>query len=612
MTDILLELRGLGVEVPTADGWHPLLRDIRLSLREDESVGLVGASGAGKSTLAQACMRLLPSGGRFGAGTAVHWMGSNLTAAPESQWRVIRGRGIALVPQEPLLALTPVRRVGDLLAEAVVAHGLADKAEAAERVEAVLADVGIPAAGAAMQRFPHQFSGGQRQRLLIAAALVLEPRLIIADEPTTALDPTLQAQVLDLLEAYRRRTGCSLLLISHDLDVIGERAARTMVLDAGRLVEDAPTAVVLRAPGSEAARRLVAARRHADGAAVAEDALATPTRPREASSTLPTSDQLLVADDVIVRYRERRATQSRRSVIDAVAGVSLGLARGEALGLVGESGCGKSSLARALLRLGPMDEGRVRFGPADLAQLAHEPLRRVRRRLQWIPQDAGASLTPQRRVHELVAEGMEAHGIASGSEAQRRATELLVFLGLPSRAATAIAGTLSTGERQRVAIARALALEPDVLICDEPVASVDAETRNTLLALVAGLRRSRGLALLVISHDLDAVRRLTDRVAVMYAGRIVEEGPTAEVLSTPRMPYTAALIAAEPTGDPERRAAARTLRGEVSRDLIAADGCAFFGRCQHAMRDAECATARPSLDPVAPGHRAACAKVARM
>ena len=609
MTDLLLETRSLGVEVPSGEGWVPLLRDVGLSLREGEVVGLVGASGAGKSTLAQAMLRLLPAGGRFTSGSVLQWRGSNLTAASEGHWRAVRGRGVAMVPQEPVLALTPSRRVGDLLAEGIVAHGLADAREAAARVESVLGDVGIAGPDAAMRRYPHQFSGGQRQRLLIAAALVLEPRLIIADEPTTALDPTLQAQVLDLLEAHRKRSGCALLLISHDLDVLGERAARVLVLDGGRIVEDAPTSILLRAPASDAARRLVAARRaprRNRGGAVPEA-----SAPAAESTAPEPSPRFLVAEDIVVRYRERRATQSRRTTIDAVAGVSLELARGEALGLVGESGCGKTSLARALLRLGPIDEGRVLVDAVDLSALRHEPMRRLRRRLQWIPQDAGASLTPDRRVDSLVAEGLVAHGLAEGSEAMRRATTLLASLGLPWRVVTAPAGTLSTGERQRVAIARALALEPDLLICDEPVASVDAETRGALLDLLADLRQSRRLALLVISHDLDAVRRLTDRVAVMYAGRIVEEGPTAAVLSDPRMPYTTALLAAEPTGDPDRRAATKTLRGEVSRDLIAADGCAFYGRCQHPARDAACATSRPALETVTLNHSAACSKLVR-
>jgi peptide/nickel transport system ATP-binding protein len=592
----LLTVEALGVVVAGAGPARHLLQDVGFTLERGESVALVGPSGAGKSTLGHALLRLLPSGGRFTAGARVRLGDLELGDLDARALRGVRGRRVALVPQEPLLALDPTMRIGAQLVEGIVAHGLGDAASARARTIAALDRVGIPDARRAVDRFPHEFSGGMRQRALIAAALVLEPELLIADEPTTALDPTVQAQVLDLLEQLRAETGSALLLISHDLDVVGERCTRTLVLDGGRVVEEGATAELLRAPRSGAGQALAAARRR-----VRAGAAPVPTRTGAAP--------LLDATSVTVEYAARRLPgRSADSSWRAVSDVSLQLARGEAMGLIGESGCGKSSLARALLRLGPLTSGTVRFDGRDLATLDAEALRRLRRRLQLVPQDAGASLTPHLTAGALVREGLEVHGLATGADASRRAEALLEHLGLPSRAAATRADELSSGERQRVAIARALAVEPDLLVCDEPVASVDAVTRLALLDLLADLRREHGLALLVISHDLDAVRRLADTVAVMYLGRVVERGPVALLHGASRMPYTQALIAAEPTGDAADRARRLRIQGEVSPDTATARGCPFHGRCHHPAKDQACAAEPPALRALAPGHEVACWK----
>lgn len=299
-----------------------------------------------------------------------------------------------------------------------------------------------------------------------------------------------------------------------------------------------------------------------------------------------------------------RPNASRRAVTD----VTLEIPRGGALGVVGESGCGKTSLARALLRLGPLTAGAVSFDGANLASLNPEALRRLRRRAQYIPQDAGASLTPHRTAEQIVREGLEVHGLATGNEARRRSVELLERLGLPARAADAFPSALSSGERQRVAIARALAVEPELLVCDEPVASVDAITRQALLDLLGSLRRERDLTLLVISHDLDAVRQLADAVLVMYAGRTVETGPISILSGAARMPYTQALVAAEPSGDPIDRAQRPRLIGEATPEAAMAKGCPFYTRCAHPAKDHSCESELPALRSLGPAHAVACWK----
>ena len=601
MSESLLSVNGLGVSVHDGSVSRALITDIGFDLARGASLGIVGSSGAGKSTLGLALLGMLPHRGRFTDSSSIRLIGAELAGGGESAWRAIRGRRIGIVFQEPLLALDPVMPIGDQLAEAVVAHGMATGPEAKERAEAALGRVGIPQPRLAMKRYAHEFSGGMRQRALIASAIVLEPDVIVADEPTTALDPTLQAQVLNLLDSLRAATGTALLLISHDLDVIGERCERALVLDAGRIVELGTATTIVRSPTSVAGRRLAAARRRASTPRVSAASVAA----NGAATTPP----LLVIDNVSVRHEPRRGIIGRLgTAVHAVTDVTLQIDRGEALGLIGESGCGKTSLAHAILRLGTVSEGAVRFEGQALSALRPEAMRRVRRRLQFISQDAGASLTPHLTVEQLIGEGIEVHNIAQGADVQRRVRALLDELGLPHRAATAFPGELSTGERQRVAIARALAVEPELLICDEPVASVDADTRIGLLDRLDVLRREHGLALLLISHDLDAVRRITSRIAVMYLGRIVELADSSVVAAAPRMPYTQTLLAAEPTGDPAERSRRSSLRGDVPSPADVSIGCPFQPRCLHPLKDAQCTAERPPLRELAPGHFVACWK----
>ncbi len=597
MSAPLLRVEGLGVTVQGNGASQSLLENVAFDVARGEALGIVGESGAGKSTLAMSLLGMLPRRGAYAAGTRLLLDGAAIDHTQHRAWPKLRGRKIGAVFQEPLLALDPAFSIGDHLQEAVRVHQLDEGSAARDRAHAALVRVGFADAGDALRRYPHELSGGMRQRALIAAAIVLEPQLLVADEPTTALDVTLQAQVLDLLDELRASMGLTVLLVSHDLDVVAERCARALVLEHGRVVEAATVDELLRAPASPAAMRLIAARRHA--------AAAVPTGTHQPPTTAP----LLAATDIEVRFpAPLSTTQRERRASQAVRGVSLHVAPGEAVGIVGESGCGKSSLARALLRLGPLTAGHVRFADIDLATLEAEPLRAMRRRMQFVSQDAGASLTPHCSVRELIAEGIEVHGLASGSDVDLRVDGLLERFGLDARMAAARPPELSSGQRQRVALARALAVEPALLICDEPVASLDAALRADVLAHLDAQRRERGMAIVLISHDLGAVRRIADRIYVMYHGRVVESGTTQQVARSAQMPYTQALLAAEPTGTPRTRRA-RIAAGQVPAAVSRIPGCPFEPRCAHPLKDEVCASGLPSLSRLADGRSVACWKV---
>jgi peptide/nickel transport system ATP-binding protein len=574
-------LRVDGLTVLSARAAKPMLEGVSFSVDTGRTLGIVGPSGAGKSTLALAIAGLLPRDARLGDQSAIHLGVDALHRLDARAMREVRGYRIGYVFQEPALALDPAMPIGAQVAETAIVHG-----ERPDRAYERFADARRAAA-----RYPHELSGGMRQRALIASAMLLTPELLIADEPTTALDPTIQAQVLDLIDRLREESRTTMLFISHDLATVAERCDRVIALEGGRLVGDRSAADALAA---YRARRVPVP--------------SAPLVPRAAAHPL------LEVRGLSVTYERQGfplVGAERDASVHAVIAIDLSLARGEVVALVGESGCGKSSTAHAILRLVEPTAGSVRFDGTDVRALGREPLRRLRRRMQLVPQDAGASLSPHLTCESIVAEGLEVHDIARGEEARGRARALLAELGLPARAAGALPRELSSGERQRVAIARALAPDPDLLVCDEPLAAVDEASRAQVLSVLAARRASRGLAILLVSHDLDAVRRLASRVHVMYLGRVVEESSGSATLALPRMPYTQALVAAIPTGEPSARRRRALVRGELPAVTPPSVGCSFHPRCQHPEKDDRCRTARPALSPIAsdaPDHRAACWK----
>ena len=560
----LLAVRGLRV----AYGETEVVRGVDFEVLPGETVALVGESGSGKSTTAHALVGLLPAGGRHTAGRIL-FDGEDLATAPERRLRERRGRDIGLVPQDPMVALNPVQRVGRQVAEALLVHRLATRREARERAVELLGHAGLPDPETTAVQYPHELSGGMRQRALIAVALAAGPRLLIADEPTSALDVTVQRQILDHLERLARESGTALLLITHDLGVAADRAARTLVMSQGELVEHGPTREVLVSPRHPYTRRLLAAAPslagptaatvtgRAPGGPAAGTARAEPAdrRGQEAAGdpghdpagTAAAADPeraLLRVEGLVKDFPLPRATGRR--TLRAVAGVDFHVARGETFALVGESGSGKSTTARIAVGLARPTAGRVRVDGQDLAELRPGELRRLRRRMQIVYQTPYSSLDPRYTVAELIGEPLRAFRTHGRRERARRAAELLDQVALPGSVLRRRPPELSGGQRQRVALARALALEPDLVVCDEPVSALDVSVQAQILTLLATLQRELGLACLFISHDLAVVRQIAHRVGVMRRGRLVETGTAERLFAAPTHPYTRQLLAAIP------------------------------------------------------------------
>ncbi|MEU6931900.1 ABC transporter ATP-binding protein [Streptomyces sp. NPDC046374] len=592
----LLEVSGLDVEFTTPDGGTlRAVRDVSFTLRRGETLAVVGESGSGKSTTALALLRMLPGTGRITAGS-VRLDGQELTTADERELRAVRGARVGMIFQDPMTALNPVLTAGGHLDEVLRAHRYGDRAARRGRARELLDLVGIPDAARRLDDHPHQFSGGQRQRILIAMALAGEPDILLADEPTTALDATVQDQILTLLADLGRKTGTALVLITHNMGVVARACARVLVMYGGTVVEDGPTAEVLTRPRHPYTAGLLAAvpRLSAssgtrltgipgnppdptllgDGCAFADRCAFVTDRCRtavpapvtlaggvraacvlaaERTEPLPPPPPPARIDrpepgGVVLAAASLRKTYGRRGrrSFTALDDVSLTLAAGETLGIVGESGSGKSTLARVLAHAHPADGGRLLLDGRDVTRPSRRELHGVRRRVQMVFQDPYASLDPRMTVGEIIAEPLRAFGLGDRADRERRVAELLSLVGLDPAVADRRPRSFSGGQRQRVGIARALAPEPAVLICDEPVSALDVSVQAQIVGLLTDLQRDLGLALVFIAHDLAVVRQISHRIAVMHRGRIVETGSADEVCERPKDPYTRALLAAAP------------------------------------------------------------------
>jgi peptide/nickel transport system ATP-binding protein len=524
----VLELRQLRVHYPGAE--RPTLDGLDLSLHPGERLALVGPSGCGKSTVARAVLQLLPPGSSCEGGLEL--TGQDPRHLSRADLRRLRGGAVGLVFQDPMTRLNPLLTIGDHLRDTLAGHhfGGGEGSRQRQQAQQLLERVGIDPSR--YSSYPHEFSGGMRQRLAIALALALSPPLVIADEPTTSLDVAVAGQVMAELAGLCEESGSALLLISHDLAMAGRWCERIAVLDGGRLVEEAPSHTLLTAPRSPLAQRLVAAARLREGG-VAE---APPERP------------LLLQIDELRSWHPLPSPPWQPRWLKAVDGVSLSLQEGETVGLVGASGCGKSSLCRALMGLAPVRGGSVRLEGRDLRSLKGGELRRARRRIQMVFQDPLACLNPQMSVGEAVADPLLIHGLASHAEARERARAQLAAVGLepPESFERRLPRQLSGGQQQRVAIARALILEPKVLLCDESVSMLDAEVQTDVLNLLADLQRRLRLGLLFVTHDLNVASGFCHRVIVLEGGRIVEQGPGDQLLRHPRAAITRTLVEACP------------------------------------------------------------------
>ncbi|MFE7456573.1 dipeptide ABC transporter ATP-binding protein [Streptomyces sp. NPDC057554] len=555
--DPLVEVAGLTVDfgsVRAVDG-------LSFTLEAGGALAVVGESGSGKSASAYALLGLHRGTGARVGGT-VRVAGTDVNAADDAGLRALRGAKAAMVFQDPLSSLDPYYPVGDQIAEVHRVHRRVSRRAARARAVQVLDRVGIPDAARRSRLRPHEFSGGMRQRALIAMALACEPRLIVADEPTTALDVTVQAQILDLLHTLRQETGMGLLLVTHDVGVAAESVDEVLVMRGGREVERGPVAQVLGAPREAYTKELLAAvprveTRRVVEAPVPEKRAAEGAEPG-ASAEEASVPPLLEA----VGLRREFGRGSGKSV--AVGGVSLTVRAGETLGIVGESGSGKTTLGRMLVRLLEPTAGRLRYGGTEIGSLSEKELRPFRRELQMVFQDPVASLNPRRSVGESVADPLRAAGERDEGRVRDRVGALLERVGLDPAHFERYPHEFSGGQRQRIGIARALAAEPKVIVCDEPVSALDVTTQAQVVALLAELQRELGIGLVFIAHDLAVVRQVSDRVAVMRGGLIVEQGPADEVYGAPRDPYTKQLLAAVPALDPGLAAARRAARKELA------------------------------------------------
>ncbi|NKY56067.1 dipeptide ABC transporter ATP-binding protein [Nocardia flavorosea] len=536
----LLEIRDLHIAFGAGDDSVEAVRGIDLSVYTGETVAIVGESGSGKSTTAHAVLGLLPPGGRI-TGGSIRFHGTELARAPESRLLAVRGTEIGFVPQDPMSNLDPVYTIGFQIRETLVADGVARGRAARERTVELLRAAGIPDPERRAGQYPHELSGGLRQRALIAMALSARPALLIADEPTSALDVTVQRRILDHIDSLTGEFGTAMLLITHDLALAAERAEHLVVLYRGRVVESGPALELLRDPRHAYTRKLVdSAPSLAAGRRVA--------RIRDAEVRAGTQP-ILVADRLTKRYRVRGSAPWRSRESTAAENVSFRLDRGTTTALVGESGSGKSTVAQLVLGLLDPSSGSVIFDGTDLARLSRREQTRFRRRVQPIFQNPYASLDPMYSIHRCIAEPLWTHRLGTRAERDARVRELLDQVALPADIASRYPNELSGGQRQRVAIARALALEPDLLVCDEAVSALDVLVQANILDLLDRLQRDLGLTYLFITHDLAVVRQIADEVLVMHDGRIVEAAPTEQIFESPAEEYTRSLLAAIPGRD---------------------------------------------------------------
>jgi peptide/nickel transport system ATP-binding protein len=528
---VILTLDGLSVKLPAGADRSHALGGVSLSVAANEILCVVGESGSGKSIMANAVMKLLPRDVEIDGGR-VMFEGRDLAAATSAEMRKVRGAGIAMIFQEPMTALNPLRNIGDQIGEMFSIHTDLSKSEIKAKVLALLADVRIPNPAEAARAFPHELSGGQRQRAMIAMALALDPRLLIADEPTTALDVTTQAQILKLIRELQIRRKTAVLFITHDFGVVAEIADRVVVMQHGAVVEIGAVKDVLNNPQHAYTKQLIAA---------VPPLTAPPPRPLS-------DDIILTLDNVSKTYRNGGFLGRGARVTHAVRDVSLKLPRGATLGIVGESGSGKSTLARCIVRLIDPDGGAIVLEGKDWAKLTREEVCRETKHIQMVFQDPYASLNPRRKAGDLVAQGPIVHGTPR-AKAMADAKELFAMVGLDPSAIDRFPHEFSGGQRQRIGLARALALKPDVLVADEAVSALDVSVQAQVLKMLADLRGRLGLSIVFITHDLRVAAQICDLVAVMKDGEVVEHGLAGEVFGNPQHAYTKALLASIPGGD---------------------------------------------------------------
>ena len=546
----LLRITDLDVAFKSTTGMVPAVRGANLTIYPGQTVAIVGESGSGKSTTAAAVIGLLPGTGQV-TGGSIEFDGRDITHLSEKEWVELRGSGIGMVPQDPMSNLNPVWRVGTQVKEALKANNVVPKSEVGERVATVLEEAGLPDAERRAKQFPHEFSGGMRQRVLIAIGLAANPKLLIADEPTSALDVTVQRRILDHLAMQTRELGTAVLFITHDLGLAAERAEQLVVMHRGRVVESGPALDILQRPMHPYTKRLVAAApslasqrieaAHQQGVAVAEEELT-------GSGAGSVSHSAIIGVRNLVKEFDVRGAKGEAKILRAVDDVSFDVRSGTTLALVGESGSGKSTVANMILNLLDPTSGQVLFKGEDLSTLDKKRLFEMRRKLQVVFQNPYGSLDPTYSIYRVIEEPLRVHGIGNRKQRTAKVVDLLDRVALPRSVMRRYPNELSGGQRQRVAVARALALDPEVVVLDEAVSALDVLVQNQILQLLNQLQADLGLTYMFITHDLAVVRLLADDVVVMESGRIVEAASADELFSNPQEKYTQELIDAVPGG----------------------------------------------------------------
>ena len=565
----VLAVRNLTTAFRVDGVWTPVVKGISFEIGPRETVAIVGESGSGKSVTALSIMGLLPAANSRATGEIL-LEGRDLLKLRESEMRLVRGNRMSMIFQEPMTSLNPVLTLGFQIAEALVYHRSLDRAQAEAETLRILERVRIPSAASRLNEYPHRLSGGMRQRVMIAMALACKPQLLIADEPTTALDVTIQAEILELIKLLQDEEGMSVAFITHDMGVVAEIADRTVVMLNGNAVEQAPTSALFAAPREPYTRALLAAvprlgsmhgRPDPQRFPIVNPVTGQPEAVADTASTAAVTQRpVLEVGHLVTRFDIRSGILSRvRARVHAVEDISFSLSAGETLALVGESGCGKSTTGRSILRLVEPHSGTVLFEGRDVRALDRAGLRIARRHMQMIFQDPFASLNPRKTVGGAIAEAMRVHGLVTRSAARERVATLMRKVGLPPEMASRFPHEFSGGQRQRLCIARALALEPKLLVADEAVSALDVSIKAQVINLMMDLQAEMGLAYLFISHDIAVVERISHRVAVMYLGEIVEIGPRAAIIENPQHPYTKRLLAAVPVPEAGRRTLRRGL-----------------------------------------------------
>jgi len=538
--ETVLKVSDLRVSFLGHDKEFEAVRGVSFEVKKGETLGIVGESGSGKSVTARSIMRLLPSPPSYLKDGEIEFQGENLVHKTEKEMESIRGRDISMIFQDPMTSLNPTIQIGKQIAESLIKHQNLSKGDAKKRTIELLKLVGIRNSEARYSQYPHEFSGGMRQRVMIAIALACRPALLIADEPTTALDVTIQAQILNLMKDMQQRFGTSIILITHDLGVVAGMCDRVAVMKDGEIVETGTTEEIFYNPKHSYTKKLL-------NALPRLDEKKKPKRPPLRTIGIEKGKPLLE-----VKSLKQHFDVGKGSVVKAVDDISFHIKPGETLGLVGESGSGKSTTGRAILRLHELTDGDVLYQGMAINRLSKNEMKTMRRHMQMIFQDPYSSLNPRFKVLDIIGQALDIHRLSENKEVRKkRVEELLVMVGLEPAHAMRYPHEFSGGQRQRIGIARALAVEPDFIVCDEPLSALDVSIQSQIVELLEDLQHRLGLTYLFIAHDLSMVKHISDRVAVMYAGKIVELAESEELYSNPLHPYTKSLLSAIPIPDPK-------------------------------------------------------------